>query len=127
MHASSAGWPSQHRIGLRDAVNGHDEQAEEERRRAAVTRSCWNATGRRRRTSSMRVLRSPAGSRRPARRSKQKCWKHIRLLHVHNPEGAAFSMTRADWRSGLDHLAPKQAELLLGTSLSRRFVSLRCG
>ncbi|MAL52218.1 MAG: hypothetical protein CL991_06150, partial [Euryarchaeota archaeon] len=33
-------------------------------------------------------------------------------------------MTRADWRSGLDHLAPKQAELLLGTSLSRRFVSL---
>ena len=33
-------------------------------------------------------------------------------------------MTGAEWRSGLDHLDPKQAELLLGTSLSRRFVSL---
>ena len=68
----------------------------------------------------MRVLRSPAGSRRPARRSKQKCWEaHPPPFMFIIPEGAGFSMTRADWRSGLDHLAPKQAELLLGTSLSR--------
>ena len=40
------------------------------------------------------------------------------------PKGGPRAMTGAEWRSGLDHLAPKQAELLLGTSLSRRFVSL---
>ncbi len=33
-------------------------------------------------------------------------------------------MSGAEWRAGLDHLGPKQAELLLGTSLSRRFASL---
>lgn len=33
-------------------------------------------------------------------------------------------MTGADWRAGLEQLGPKEADLLLGTSLSRRFASL---
>ena len=73
----------------------------------------------------MRAQRSPAGLRRPARRSKQKCCEaHLPPFMFIIPKGEPMSMTGADWRSGLDHLAPKQAELLLGTSLSRRFVSL---